>query len=188
MPKMSDSERPINRWTTLDSRIAYENPWIRVREDRVIRPDGGEGLYGVLLVRPAVFIVALTESGEVLLVRLYRYTTGSHAWEVPAGSANGGDPLDAAKREFREEAGMKAESWEEIGTFESLNGVADARCHVFLARGLTEVEGQAQEEEGITEVRAFPFEELSRMIRRGEIRDSETLACLMITEAWFKVD
>lgn len=183
---MSDSEKPINRWTTLDSRIAYENPWIRIREDRVIRPDGKEGIYGVLVVNPAVFVVALTGEGEVLLVRLYRYTTGSHSWEVPAGGSEGRDPLEAAKREFREEAGMEAARWEEIGTFESLNGVADSQCHVFLARELMPVENHAQEEEGITEVRAFSFETLHRMIRRGEIRDGETLSCLMIAEVYLK--
>ena len=183
---MSDAGKPVNRWTTLGSRIAYENPWIRVREDRVIRPDGQEGIYGVIEIQPAVFIVALTEANEVILVRLYRYTTGSHSLEVPAGGAEGGDPLEAARRELREEAGLVAEEWEEAGTFEGLNGVANAPCHVFIARGLSDAGEHSQEEEGITDVRAVSFEELRRMIRAGELRDGETLTSLMIAETWLR--
>jgi len=183
---MSDTEQPVNRWKTLDSRIAYENSWIRVREDRVIRPDGNEGIYGVIEIQPSVFIVALTDASEIVLVRLYRYTTGSHSWEIPAGGAEGGDPLEAAKRELREEAGLIAEEWEEAGTFEGLNGVANAPCHVFVARGLSEAGDHSQEEEGITDVRKVSFEELRRMIRAGELRDGETLTSLMIAETWLR--
>lgn len=181
---MSASEKPVNRWKTLGSRVAYENPWIRVREDRVIRPDGGEGIYGVIEIQPAVFIVALTDAGEVVLVRLYRYTTGSHSWELPAGGAEGGDLLEAAKRELQEEAGLVAEEWEEAGSFEGLNGVANAPCHVFVARGLSEAADHSQEEEGITDVRKVSFEEVRRMICAGELRDGEALASLMIAEMW----
>ncbi len=59
------------------TRTAYENQWIRVREDQVVRPDGTDGLYGVVEVRqPAVFVVALTEADEVVLITVDRHTTG----------------------------------------------------------------------------------------------------------------
>ena len=63
-------------WQVTRTRTAYENPWIRVREDEVVRPDGSAGLYGVVqLRRPAVFVVALTDDDAVLVVELYRYAT-----------------------------------------------------------------------------------------------------------------
>ena len=166
--------------------MVYRNPWISVREDRVIRPDGGEGIYGVVDLRPSVFIVALTDAMEVVLVHLFRYPTGRPSWEVPAGGSEGQDLREAAERELREEAGLAAGRCEEIGWFESLNGVANARCHVFLARELTPIEDHGQDEEGITEVRAFPFPDLRRMILAGEIRDGETLSCLMLAETWLR--
>ena len=57
-----------NPWRTKSSRVAYENAWIRVREDHVIRPDGGPGIYGVVEIRPSAGIVALNERDEVALV------------------------------------------------------------------------------------------------------------------------
>ena len=123
-------------WQTLASRTVYENRWIRVREDDVIGP-GGPGIYGVVEMRhPAVFVVAVDESDRVCLVRLERYATGGPSLEVPAGGTDGEDPLAAAQRELREETGLIAEDWLEVGRMNALNGVASAPEHVFLARRL----------------------------------------------------
>ena len=89
--------------------MAYENPWIRVREDAVLRPDGEPGVYGVVEVRsPAVFVVPVTEAGEIVLVSVDRYSLGGLSWEVPAGGTDGEETLAAAVRELREETGLAA--------------------------------------------------------------------------------
>jgi 8-oxo-dGTP pyrophosphatase MutT (NUDIX family) len=171
----------MSAWQTHASRTVYENAWIRVREDQVTRPDGGVGVYGVTEVRqPAVFIVPVTEDGEVLLVRLYRYTIGRDSLEVPAGGSDGQEPLVAARRELREETGRTAETWTRLGEVYALNGVADARAEVFLARGLADEGGGSLEEEGITEVLGVPWGQVLEMVRTGEIHDSETISCLML--------
>ena len=171
----------MGEWRTHTTRTVYENAWITVREDDVTRPDGSDGIYGVTRVnQPAVFVVPVTDAGEVLLVRLYRYTIGQDSWEVPAGGSDGQDPLVAARRELREETGRTAGSWTHLGHVYALNGVADARAEVFLARELADEGGGSQEEEGITDVRAVPWAELMAMVRAGEIHDSETISCLML--------
>ncbi|HTW17923.1 MAG TPA: NUDIX hydrolase [Nocardioides sp.] len=171
----------MSGWQTHATRTAYENAWIRVREDDVTRPDGSTGVYGVTEVRhPAVFIVPVTDNSEVLLVRLFRYTIGRDSLEVPAGGSDGQDLLVAAQRELREETGRTAQTWTRLGRVFSLNGVADAPAEVFLARGLADVGGGSLEEEGISEVLAVAWDDVLRMVRTGEIHDSETISCLML--------
>ncbi len=72
-------------WPVTASRTVYDNDWIEVVEDDVVRPDGSPGVYGVVRLRhPAVFVVALTDDDEVVLVTVDRHTTGPSV-EVPAG-------------------------------------------------------------------------------------------------------
>jgi 8-oxo-dGTP pyrophosphatase MutT (NUDIX family) len=168
-------------WRTLGSRVAYENPWIRVREDAVLRPDGEPGVYGVVEVRsPAVFVVPVTGAGEVVLVSVDRYAIGAVSLEVPAGGTDSEDVLAAAARELREETGLAASTLVDLGPVHSLNGVADAPGRVVLATGLRQVGGSEAEAEGITSVRAVPIPDLLGLIAAGEITDNESLAALLL--------
>jgi 8-oxo-dGTP pyrophosphatase MutT (NUDIX family) len=167
-------------WPVTGSRIAYENSWIRVVEDRVIGPDGAPGLYGVVEVRnPAVFIVAVNDAGEVLFESVDRHTVGP-SLEIPAGGNDGEDLLVAAKRELYEETGYIAEHWRSIGSMNALNGVCRAAEHVFLAQGLSRsADGVDATAEGISAVSWVAWPDLLGMIAAGTITDGETLASLM---------
>ena len=168
-------------WQTHNTRTAYENAWIRVREDDVTRPDGTRGVYGVVELRqPAVFVVALTDEDEVVLVELFRYAVDAWSLEVPAGGSEGEEPLVAAKRELLEETGLVARDWREVGRVHALNGVCSAAEHVFLARGLSTAGGARQAEEGITAVRTVPWAQVVGLVRDGTITDGETVTALML--------
>ena len=184
---MTNSPR-TSPWTTLSSTPIYENNWIRVREDHVVHPDGGEGIYGVMTVqRPAVFVVALTDTDDVLMVTLYRYATDDWSLEVPAGGADEDDLLAAAQRELLEETGYTAQHWRQVGRAYALNGVCHAPEYYFLATGLTrapnrtsEVDVDAEQQlEGITNVRAVPWSEVMGLIADGTITDGEAVTALM---------
>lgn len=169
-------------WTTRSTRIAYENPWIRVREDEVVRPGGDDGIYGVVELRDAVFVIALDEEERVVLLTVDRYTTGEGSLEVPAGGGDDEEPLLAAQRELLEETGLEAEEWTPLGSLDALNGIARAVEHVFLARRLTSTGDAArtQGEEGISAVTRVPFAEALAMCGDGRIRDGETVAALAL--------
>lgn len=168
-------------WQTVETRRVYENPWISVREDDVRRPDGSPGIYGVLdLQHPAVFIVAVTDDDEVVLVRQDRYTIGKSSLEVPAGGTDGEDPLVAARRELLEEAGYDARDLRQLADVFSLNGVCNAPGHVVLATGLVRVEnGGGLPDEGITGIELAAWPEVFAKLASGEIHDGETAAALM---------
>ncbi|MGH3689493.1 MAG: NUDIX domain-containing protein [Microbacterium sp.] len=170
-------------WVTRGSETKYENAWIRVREDRVTGPGGDDGIYGVVTMRqPAVFVVALDDEDRMCLVTIDRYTVG-RSTEIPAGGSDGEDPLEAARRELREETGFEAEDWTALGRMNALNGVADAIEFVFLARVLRraaahEEAARTQAEEGIQAVSWIPFDEVLAMIATGTITDGETIAAI----------
>ncbi|NDC38040.1 MAG: NUDIX hydrolase, partial [Proteobacteria bacterium] len=95
-----------NPWKTLSSKVMYQNPWISVREDQVIRPDGSPGIYGVVETKVATGVVALTPEHKVILVGQYRYPLQQYSWEIVEGGAeHGEDPFVAIQRELEEEVG-----------------------------------------------------------------------------------
>jgi len=171
---------PRNPWKTLSSRIAYENAWIRVREDQVIRPDGGPGIYGVIEIRPSIGVVAIDERDRVVLVGQWRYSVGRYSWEVPRGGSHPGerDMLEVAKRELAEEAGVRAAHWQELGPVDVCNGVADDVQTLFLATGLTQTNMQLDPEEDIT-VEWHPFEEAVSMVMDGRITEVCSVAAIL---------
>lgn len=175
-------DETINPWQTVSSRSIYENPWIAVREDQVIRPDGNPGIYGVVHYKGiATGVVPLHDDGTVTLVGQYRYTLNEYSWEIPEGGCpQGEEPLEAAKRELLEETGLTAAHWRPLaGRLHLSNSVSDEYGYLFLATGLTQ--GQA-EPEGTEDLRIkrVPLAEAVAMAHRGEITDSLSVLALTL--------
>ena len=169
-----------NPWQRWGSRVVYSNPWITVREDQVVSPGGKPGIYGVVETKIATGVVALTDSNEVFLVGQYRYPVEEYSWEIPEGGPEiGEDPLVAAQRELKEEAGVTAERWEPLGGEIHLSNCFTAeRGFLYLARGLTVGESQPEHTEQLI-TRVVPFAECLAMVDRGEIKDSLTIIAIL---------
>jgi 8-oxo-dGTP pyrophosphatase MutT (NUDIX family) len=171
---------PRDPWTTLASREVYANPWIRVREDQVLRPDGSPGIYGVVSTNLAVGVLAVTGDDRVVLVGQWRYTLDAYSWEIVEGGADPGeDSRAAAARELAEEAGLHATSWERLGPDLAIsNSVTDEIAHLWLARDLRPVPRDPDPTE-VLEVRHVTLDTALTMVDRGDITDVMSIAALL---------
>jgi 8-oxo-dGTP pyrophosphatase MutT (NUDIX family) len=169
-----------NPWRTLSSREVYENNWIGLREDRVIRPDGEEGIYGVVHFKNlAVGVLAIEEDDSIYLVGQYRYTLERYSWEIPEGGCpDGEDPLSAAKRELEEETGLHAREWERLGEAHLSNSATDEWAVWYIARGLRQGENNPEGTEQL-QVRRVPFARALEMVLSGEITDALSMLAIM---------
>ena len=167
-------------WKKLSSRMVWENDWMGVYEDDVINPGGGRNLYGhIRFKNRAVAIVPLDDDGNTWLVGQDRYTLGEWSWELPMGGAPlDEDPLDAAKRELREETGLTATDWSELMRLHTSNSITNEVGVVFVARKLTQGATEFEETEDL-EIRKLPLAEAIAMARSGEITDAISVAALL---------
>jgi 8-oxo-dGTP pyrophosphatase MutT (NUDIX family) len=168
-----------NPWRTLESKKIYDNAWIGVREDSVIRPDGEQGIYGVVHFKNIAIGILAVEDEHIYLVGQYRYPLEQYSWEIPEGGcAEGEDPLGAARRELEEETGLRAASWEKMGEAHLSNSVSDERAIWFLATGLTKGEQNPEGTEQL-QVRRIAFHQALEMALQGEITDALSLLAIM---------
>jgi len=174
----------IGPWRRLHRRIAYENEWIEVFDDEVVRPDGAPGVYGVVHPRTlGVAVVALDADDSVLLVGQHRYTLDLLSWEIPGGGVGfDEDPLEGAKRELAEETGATAGTWRELARFTLANSITDGRGVVFLATDLADGVPQRDGTELGMESRRVPFDEALRLVDAGEIHDVFTQVGLLAAD------
>jgi 8-oxo-dGTP pyrophosphatase MutT (NUDIX family) len=163
-------------WRRLSRRIAYDNPWIVVWHDEVIRPDGSPGIYGVVHFRNAASgVVVVDDTDQVLLVGQHRYTLDEYSWEIPEGGVPFDEaPLDGIRRELREETGVDAAEWVEIGSYALSNSITDERGRLWMASGLTHGTAQPDPTEDLA-VRWVSFDEAVTMTMDGRITDAVSI-------------
>jgi 8-oxo-dGTP pyrophosphatase MutT (NUDIX family) len=169
-------------YTTLASRIAYQNRWLRIREDDILRPDGSPGLYGVV-ERPDFVVIVPLQDGCVTLVQQYRYPVSERVWEFPMGmweQAPGTEPAVLAAAELREETGLVAGRMEHIGEVFQGPGYCTQRGHVFLARDLQLGKPDREPSEADMITARFSIASFEAMICDGRVCESMTLAAFAL--------
>jgi ADP-ribose pyrophosphatase len=169
-----------NSWTTRGKTLKYETPWISVTEYDVLTPAGTQSIYGVVSFKNlAIGVLPLDKDNNTWLVGQWRFPLEKYSWEIPEGGCpKGEEPLEAAKRELKEETGLIAADYREIGNLHTSNSVSDEYAHLFVARDLTQSESEPEDTEDL-QVRKIPFEEAFTMVMNGEITDSLTVAAIL---------
>jgi 8-oxo-dGTP pyrophosphatase MutT (NUDIX family) len=177
---MREEENP---WKTKHSEVKYDNPWIKITEHQTINANGGYGIYGVVHFKNiAIGIIPLDENYNTWLVGQYRYPLQQYSWEIcEGGGLLNEDILDSAKRELKEELGIKANNWSKIMNLHLSNSVSDEIGAIFIAKELSYSNPEPEESE-VLQIKKIPFTEVYKMVMDGEITDSLSVSGILKTK------
>ncbi len=159
----------------------YQDPWIQVDRDQVIRPDGAPGTHCIVHLLHGVSVLAVDEQRVAHLTQDFHYGVGRTTIEVVSGGVEAGEePLAAAQRELREELGIRADEWIDMGICDPFTTIVVSPTRLFLARKLTfgprELEGTER-----TRVFSAPFDEIVRMVFDSRITHGPS--CVLVLKA-----
>jgi 8-oxo-dGDP phosphatase len=168
-------------WEIRGSETPFRGNKTSVRTDEVVMPDGTVVRRDYQVHPGSVAVLALDEQDRVVVLRQYRHPVRQKLWEIPAGLLDvpGENPLHAAQRELYEEAHVKAETWRVLADVYTTPGGCDEAVRIFLARDLSEAEGErfeAEHEEIDLELDRVPLGELVRGVLAGELHNT----CLVV--------
>jgi 8-oxo-dGTP pyrophosphatase MutT (NUDIX family) len=168
-------------FSVLSTKTVYQNPWITVNEDEVIRPNGAPGIFGTIDYGRGISVVALTQHNTVLLVREFFYVLDTYGLLVPSGNLDKNESaLDAAKRELLEEAGAQAATWSQLGPVDPLTMIIKSPVQLFLAQGATIIQ-PPEDDLRLVEV---PFDEAHTMALTGTITHAPSCVAILRAKAY----
>ncbi len=170
----------------LSSKQIFDGKVVKLFVDDIELPNGKGAFREVVRHPGAVCVIPVTASGEVIMVKQFRYPFSRVLLEIPAGKLEPNeDPLDAVKRELEEESGVVAENIEFIGMTYTTVAFTDEKIYTYMATGLTFTESHPDEDEFL-EVVKIPLDTLVEMVMSGEIKDSKTQVAILKAEKILK--
>lgn len=168
-------------WKIKGSQVKYKNPWISVREDQVIRPDGKDGIFGVVEIVAGVSVLPLDDNGFVYLTKEFHYAIEQDSIEVVSGAIDKGETaLEAAKRELKEELGAEAKEWIDLGMLNPFTTVVKSPATMYLAKGIVFSEAKPEGTEKIDMLKV-KFDDAVKMVMESEITHGQS--CVLILKA-----
>lgn len=173
---------PHGPWKIVERHAIYRDPWISLHKDDVIRPDGQPGTFSVVHLKPGVTVLAVDEQGTAYLTEEFHYGVGRVTIEaVSGGMEDGEDGLGTAQRELKEELGIEAEQWQDMGVCDPFTSSIVSPTRLYLARQLR-LGKQALEGTELIRRIAMPLSEAVAMTMDGRI--SHAPSGLLILKAW----
>jgi 8-oxo-dGTP pyrophosphatase MutT (NUDIX family) len=176
----SAEHKQNGKWQIKSTQKLFENPFFAVFEDDVVKPTGDNGKYAIVRFKTGASVLPIDDEENVYITRQFRYAIGRHDLEIVAGSVDGESALDAAKRELKEELGIEAAEWKDLGSVYSLTSITHSCSRQFIARKLTFTEQETEGTEDIEPVK-LTLEQAFEMVLNGEITDGDS--CILILKA-----
>lgn len=165
-------------WTTLKSEYLFKRPWLTVRRDEVMLPNGKVNPEFYVLEYPSwVNVLAIDRNGDFVMIRQYRHGIGDTRFEIVAGVVEDGEPpIEAAKRELFEETGYSGGEWEELCVISGNPSVTNNLTYCFLAKGVEKTDEQHLDDTEDIEVHTLTRDQLLDLLLNDEIKQSLMLA------------
>jgi 8-oxo-dGTP pyrophosphatase MutT (NUDIX family) len=174
-------ERKHGPWTGRSSERLYADEFAEVWVDEVSRPDGEPARRMTMRMKDGVAVLAVDGEGFAHLVRTFRYAVGKECVEcVQGGAEEGEEPEAGARRELKEELGIEAEEWTDLGLVDAITSQVYSPSRIFLARGLRFGESDTEATERLQPLKV-KFEDAVRMVLDGEI--TQGISCALILKA-----
>ena len=167
-------------WTIKERKKKFANGFFTVFEDDVVRPDGKPDTYATIDFLPGIAVLPVDIERSIYLTKQFRYALERKNIEAVCGAIDGETPLDAAKRELKEELGIEAKDWTTLGKIQTDTSITNSTSHLFLARGLTFGTPEREATEDIETVK-MPLDEAVEKVNSGEITNGPT--CMLILRA-----
>lgn len=172
----------MDKWKISFKKSIYKSKLFNVEEQEITLPTGKKIIYDVVKRVPTVIIFPITSSNQIYLISQFRTLHGKEMIEAIAGHVDKDEsPLNAAKRELKEESGLTGLQWEEITKVEAAGSVIKATMHLFLVRDIIEGKAEPSDEEKITLIKV-PFDEAVRKVMLGEINISATMLGILFLD------
>jgi ADP-ribose pyrophosphatase len=174
-------------WKIKSTTARYRSELIELDEDEVIKPNGEPGTYAVARIKPGVSVLPLDDDGNVYLAKDFRYAVGRKTLEAVAGGIDEGEPeRDAARRELKEELGIEADDFVELGSVDPMPSLVDSPSHLFLATGrLRFKEKELEAGENVRTVK-LKLQEAVRMVLQSEITHGSSCVLILRADAYLK--
>lgn len=183
-----EEDRVVSRLdeTLLSSQTVYQGRLLHVKVDQVTLPDGQVTGREYIIHPGAVAIVPWLDTGEVVLVRQFRYPLRQDFFELPAGKIDTGEAaLTCGRRELREETGYEAAHWHLLAKIHPCIGYSNEQITFYLAEGLRQ-RGHCRDADEFLDVFSVPLADAMEWIRDGRITDGKTVTGLLWAEKFIQ--
>ena len=168
-------------WKIKSSEQKYKNPWLEVVEDAVVRPDGKDGIYGTVKIKSGISVLPIDSEQNVYLIKEFKYPLGMESIEtVGAGTEENEKYLETAKRELKEELGIEAKEWIDLGVAHPVTSFINSPNYLFLAKDIRLTERELDGAETMETVKV-PLKEAVKMVMENKI--TEQKSCVLILKA-----